>query len=229
MPNRIIKESIWTSPNFNELSGLAERHFYRILLLPDDFGCCEVTANVVKGRCYPLKPEVSIKMIETWQDEIESCNLIFRWIQCGRTYAIFPTFARHHRVRALHLRKTPDPPQFIVDKCNLLLASDGTCQQVSSSDGLTRAPVNPNPNPNHNHNHNPVKSPYGELNNVFLFSDEYQKLIDRFGEKSTTGRINKLSTYIGSKGDKYKSHYATILNWARDEKPEEDQEDDPGW
>ena len=27
--------------------------------------------------------------------------------------------------------------------------------------------------------------------------------------------IEKLSSYIASKGKKYKSHYATILNWSR--------------
>ncbi len=53
------------------------------------------------------------------------------------------------------------------------------------------------------------------LDNVFLLDDEYQKLIDSLGESKTKDMIEKLDLYIGSKGDKYKSHYKTILNWVR--------------
>ena len=33
-----------------------------------------------------------------------------------------------------------------------------------------------------------------------------------------------MSYYLQSKGDKYKSHYATILNWARKEKQQPKKE-----
>ena len=55
------------------------------------------------------------------------------------------------------------------------------------------------------------KKKYGEFNNVLLTDDEYAKL-----EKSNLlPYIKKLDSYIASKGKKYKSHYATILNWSR--------------
>lgn len=55
------------------------------------------------------------------------------------------------------------------------------------------------------------KEKYGEFQNVLLTDEEYHKL-----EKSNLlPYIEKLSSYIASKGKKYKSHYATILNWAR--------------
>ena len=60
---------------------------------------------------------------------------------------------------------------------------------------------------------NKEKSKYGEFNNVMLTEEEYAKL-----EKSNLlPYIEKLSSYIASKGKKYKSHYATILNWSRKE------------
>ena len=55
------------------------------------------------------------------------------------------------------------------------------------------------------------KNTYGECANVKLTDDEYQKLKD----KNLTHLIDELSLYIASKGDKYKSHYATILGWSR--------------
>lgn len=54
----------------------------------------------------------------------------------------------------------------------------------------------------------------GVFENVKLTEDELSKLKIQFGE-STKEQIDNLSIYIKSKGDKYKSHYATILSWER--------------
>ena len=61
------------------------------------------------------------------------------------------------------------------------------------------------------------KSPshaYGEFSNVFLCDDELEKLQKKLGEKRALSYIERLSGYIASSGKKYKSHYATLLNWA---------------
>lgn len=60
------------------------------------------------------------------------------------------------------------------------------------------------------------KHKYGEYNNVLLTDEEYEKLNEEFPD--LPDRIQKLSEYIASKGEKYKSHYATIKNWARMDK-----------
>ena len=61
------------------------------------------------------------------------------------------------------------------------------------------------------------KHTHGEFSNVLLTDDEYQKLTD----KGLLPYIERLSSYIASTGKRYKSHYATILNWSRkDEKSE---------
>ena len=56
---------------------------------------------------------------------------------------------------------------------------------------------------------------YGELENVKLTPEEYQKLVDLMGENNVRILILDLDTYIASKGVRYKSHYATIQSWAR--------------
>jgi len=53
------------------------------------------------------------------------------------------------------------------------------------------------------------------LDFVYLTSEEFQKLVEKFGEGQTRIWIEKLNNYLGSKGKKYKSHYHTILNWER--------------
>ena len=77
--------------------------------------------------------------------------------------------------------------------------------------------VNENENVNVNKKENKKeKNVYGEFKNVLLTDDELEKLKQRFPDYEL--RIEKLSNYIASKGVKYKSHYATILSWARNDK-----------
>lgn len=56
---------------------------------------------------------------------------------------------------------------------------------------------------------------------VQLTEDEHQKLVDQFGEPRTNDFIERLNNYVGSTGKKYKSHYHTILNWSKKDKPVE--------
>jgi hypothetical protein len=55
----------------------------------------------------------------------------------------------------------------------------------------------------------------GEFQNVFLTEEEMDKLNQTLGIEQTKKAIESLSGYMASKGKKYKSHYATILNWER--------------
>jgi len=59
------------------------------------------------------------------------------------------------------------------------------------------------------------KNIHGEFSKVKLTQDEYDKLVERFGKRGAEDRITKLDQYIASKGDHYKSHYATILVWEK--------------
>jgi len=59
----------------------------------------------------------------------------------------------------------------------------------------------------------PVKHKYGEYKNVLLTDEELEKLKAEYHDLED--RIERLSSYVASTGKSYKSHYATIRNWAR--------------
>ena len=59
----------------------------------------------------------------------------------------------------------------------------------------------------------PVKHKYGEYKNVLLTDEELQKLKTEYSDYEE--RIERLSSYVASTGKSYKSHYATIRNWAK--------------
>lgn len=61
-----------------------------------------------------------------------------------------------------------------------------------------------------------VKHKYGEYKNVLLTDEELEKLKNEYPDY--LDRIERLSSYVESTGRKYKSHYATIRNWARNDK-----------
>lgn len=61
-----------------------------------------------------------------------------------------------------------------------------------------------------------VKHKYGEYSNVLLTDDELDKLKAEYTDWQE--RIERLSSYVASTGKSYKSHYATIRNWARKDK-----------
>lgn len=72
------------------------------------------------------------------------------------------------------------------------------------------APASPPPSPTKK---KPVKHKHGEYNNVLLTDEELDKLKETFPDWKE--RIDRLSGYIASTGKAYKSHYATIRNWAK--------------
>lgn len=87
------------------------------------------------------------------------------------------------------------------------------------SQGESKEKPTPTPKPK------PTRHCYGEFKNVRLSDEELEKLKDRLPDWEK--RINDLSYYIDSKGDKYKNHYSTILNWARKDKEKAAQQATP--
>ena len=61
----------------------------------------------------------------------------------------------------------------------------------------------------------PAKKAHGEFGNVMLTDDEFSKLQEK--TQNAWDLITELDQYIESQGKtkKYKSHYATLLNWSR--------------
>ena len=66
---------------------------------------------------------------------------------------------------------------------------------------------------------NNKKEIYGSFQNVKLTGEEFESFREKF-PRSHMKYIEDLSLYLASKGDKYKSHYATLLSWYKDQSDE---------
>lgn len=61
----------------------------------------------------------------------------------------------------------------------------------------------------------PAKNSYGEFGNVKMTTSEFEKLVQAEGADRANALIEELSSYLASSGKRYKSHYATLINWGR--------------
>ncbi len=69
----------------------------------------------------------------------------------------------------------------------------------------------------------PPQNSYGEFGNVKMTTAEFEKLVQAEGAERANALIEELSSYLASSGKRYKSHYATLLNWGR----RKDKESEP--
>jgi uncharacterized phage protein (TIGR02220 family) len=123
MPNRIIKESICTSENLNQLSSNAENLFYRLIVKADDFGCYYGNVKIVKNTCFPLKSDdIKDKQITDWLNELVKAGLIFLYIADGGSRYIKLTKWEKHQQRRANKPKFPLPK-----------SSDINCNQLQSN------------------------------------------------------------------------------------------------
>ena len=121
MPNRIIKESIRTSDSINELSWFEECLFYRLIVSCDDYGRFDGRPAIIKGSCFPLKDNVTVKAIKDALEKLATAELVNLYTVDGKPYLSLPTWERHQTVRAKKSKyPSPDERDVIEDEniCN---------------------------------------------------------------------------------------------------------------
>lgn len=187
MSNRIIKESILTSLTMAKLSATAERHFYRLLLTVDDYGCFEALPQIILGRCYPLMMDkIKIKDIESYNKELVKANILKFWVDNGKTYGYFVSFDEHNSKYCVtkdgkptrHRRRTPEPPFAKV------------CQSL------------PNPNPNPKHNPIPNPNPNGEDQKINISTIAHAFPKEKTFEQKRQEALQKGAEYIAKEKEK---------------------------
>ena len=136
MPNRILKESICTSENIDQLSPFAEIAFYRLMVNCDDYGRMDARTKILKSRLFPLK-DASESDMESWLTEMVEADLILIYYHDGKPFLQMKTWDRHQQVRN-HKSKYPSPDE---SNCNQLISNDSNCNQLQSID--SKCPRNP--------------------------------------------------------------------------------------
>lgn len=132
MPNRIIKESICTSDNIDQLTAFEETVFVRLLVNCDDFGRFDGRAKILSARLFPLKQITPEEMTNALQSLVDA-NLVTLYTVDGKPYLHVNTWESHQQTRATK-SKYPAPTESDSDaddsNCNHLLSDDSNCPRI---------------------------------------------------------------------------------------------------
>ena len=152
MPNRVVKDKIWTSKKLSHCSYEAQLHYPRLYLLIDDWSCIEIDSETIRGNVYPkLLKHVTTEMIDGYLNEYWKEGLLFRWNDGnGREYGYFTgdESGRLPRIGRRHKRGTPEPPK---DKLEEYINKNNEMTHLDAERRLMTQTQSPNPNPNPNH------------------------------------------------------------------------------
>lgn len=108
MPDRFIRESALTSESLAQLSDFAERLFWRLTTVADDFGRFVANPAVIQGRTMPLVAGVNPKKIFAALQELDGAGAVKLYEAEGRKYGYFPSWEKH-QVRRARTSKHPAP------------------------------------------------------------------------------------------------------------------------
>lgn len=215
MPNRIIKESICSSDNLNNLTAEEEVFFYRLTVNCDDYGRLDARPQILRAKCFPLKlDKIKEKDIEKWLSSLARENLIILYKIDGREYLQLATWADHQQVRAKK-SKYPAPDS----EGSTLISSDIKCNQETANVpviDIRESLYDNRESINDIRGQSASKKSGGKIKYaefVSMTEEEHQKLIDEHGEEKVKRMIEILDNYKGANGKKYKSDYRAILTW----------------
>ena len=152
MPNRIIKESAFTSEKISNLSDFAFRLWVGLITQADDNGRGDARPAIIKGRVFALRERVSVKDIDAALRALAAGGCVSLYSVGGKPYYQFPNWAAHQRVRNVCSKyPSPEEADSIYEQDTV---SCGELPQVAASCGELRPESNPiqsesntNPNP----------------------------------------------------------------------------------
>ena len=160
MPNRIIKESIRTSDSINELSWFEECLFYRLIVSCDDFGRFDGRPAIIKGTCFPLKENVTVKAIRDGLNKLAMAELVNLYKVDGKPYLSLPAWD-HHQTRRANKSKYPNPDD------GEMISSESNCMQMNSDSHVFENDIR-NRNTINDNNKRGAETPLADVESITL-------------------------------------------------------------
>jgi hypothetical protein len=191
--SRIVKPEFWD----DEVLALNTSRDARLTFIgmwnySDDYGVVKGSLVWLKNKIFPYE-EIRPETFKKWIGELEKGKWIYPFEADHANYYYISAFIKHQVINRPSQARNPEPTQQIIE--------DSLSAHKPLSPEVKRSKVNI------------IKQKF--CNGVFLTEEEHENLKKQFGDRGAKDRIENLDLYIGSKGDKYKSHYMTILSWER--------------
>ena len=134
MPNRIIKESICTSEEINQLTAFQETMFYRLIVNCDDYGRMDARVKILASKLFPLRRDIRESQIEDALRALTSAELVITYVVDGKPFLQMKTWDKHQTIRAKY-PKYPGPERGAATHAEICLheqADESICKQVQA-------------------------------------------------------------------------------------------------
>lgn len=99
MPNRIIKESTFTSDRIASLTDFEFRLWIGLITQADDAGRGDARPAIIKGRVFALRDRVTVKDISSALCALAAAGCVSLYMVGGKPYYEFPSWTKHQRIR----------------------------------------------------------------------------------------------------------------------------------
>lgn len=106
MPTRLVREGYLSSAAVDQLDAQAERFYFRMYLVVDDYGRFEFRPELLKSQCFPVKTAVRVSDISRWTAACVRAGLVVIYEHDDRQYIQILKFQQRTR----HGSKYPSPP-----------------------------------------------------------------------------------------------------------------------
>lgn len=107
MPNRILKESICTSADIDELTPFQETFFYRLIVNCDDYGLFDGRLKILKAKLFPLK-DITLEEIAENLNVLVKKGMVKTYEVDGAPYLMIMAWEKHQQTRS-QKSKYPKP------------------------------------------------------------------------------------------------------------------------
>ena len=165
MPNRIVKESAFTSEKISGLSDFQFRLWVGLITQADDYGNGDARPEILKGRLFVFR-KTTVKDIADGLHALAAAGCVSLYMVDGKPYFQFPNWSKHQRVYNVKPKfPGPEAGEIIASACDVLPQSAADCGELPQSAAYIK--LNPNPNPNPNQIKSPAKMREGETEDFF--------------------------------------------------------------
>lgn len=188
MPNRILKESVCTSENVDQLTAFQETFFFRLIVNCDDYGRMDARPQILSSKLFPLKGIRQNQIIDALR-ALSSAELVTLYEKDGHPFLQMRTWDRHQTIRAKK-SKYPAPD----DNCKQMQADDFNCKQMNADESkCSRNPIQSNPNPESNPNPNPTRTREEKSPDDSLFALFWNAYPRKEGKENARKAFSKLN------------------------------------
>ena len=215
---RMFTKKVTDDDNFMELSSSAQALYLHLSMSADDDGFCnQVSLSMFKAHASIQDLQALLEKRYIYQFE-NGVIVIKHWRMANalRKDRYTPT-AFQDELSRLDIKENgsytwlPSGCQVVAKRLPQdRIGKDSVVEVSLVEDNMPDSDESEQPAPKKT---KAVKHKYGEYKNVLLTDEEMEKLQAEYPDYLE--RIERLSSYVASTGKSYKSHYATIRNWAR--------------